>query len=212
MLKHAPTNHPVHELLQSRWSPLAFADRPVAPADLHTLFEAARWAPSSFNDQPWFFLVGAKQGDRETYDKLLSCAVPGNAAWAGTAPVLILGVARLTFAHNGTENRFALYDTGQAVGALTAQATVLGLSLHQMGGYDADKARQLFAIPEGYTTAALIALGYEGDPDQFDDPKLRERHRNPARTRKPLTEFVLSGKGWGTPSPLLPNTADEKEN
>jgi nitroreductase len=205
MLKPAAADHPIHDLLKTRWSPLAFADLPVSSADLHTLFEAARWSPSSFNDQPWFFIVGAKNGDRETYEKLLSCAVPGNAAWASTAPVLLLAVARNTFAHNGAENRFAQYDTGQAVGTLSVQATHLGLMLHQMGGYDADKARDIFGIPDGYSPLALIALGYEGDPNAFADEKLRDRHNTSVRTRKPLTDFVLSGT-WGTPSPLLPET------
>jgi nitroreductase len=204
MPKPAPSDHPVHEYIQERWSPLAFDTKSVSPADLHVLFEAARWAPSCFNEQPWNFIVGTKDGDPETYEKLLSCLTPGNVAWASTAPVLFLGVARLTFAHNGAENRYAFYDTGQALGAITFQASALGIALHQMGGYDIEKARATFSIPEGYSPVAMVALGYEGDPAIFTEEKLRSRHSNPTRSRKPLASFVLGGAVWGEPSPLLP--------
>ena len=202
MPKPTANDYPIDPLLQQRWSPLAFDPKPV-PADvLGSLFEAARWSPSSSNEQPWRFLVGTRDGDPDTYEKLLDCIVPGNQVWATTAPVLFLVLATTTFARNGSENRFALYDAGQAVGHLTVEATALGLHLRQMGGFDAPKARQVFAIPDDITVGAMIALGYEGDPEYSTDEKYRQRHEDPTRTRKTLHEIVFTGSGdaFGTPS------------
>ena len=210
MPKPAETPHNIHPLLKERWSPLAFAETPVPPAALLTLFEAVRWSASSFNEQPWRFIVGARDGDEETYQKILETLVPGNQAWASTAPVLILGIARSTFSHNGAPNAVALYDLGQAVGSLTFQASELGLYLHQMGGYDKEAARKAFAIPDDYALAAVIALGYEGDLSRLPDEKLQARHSSPSRVRKPLSELIFSGgDGFGVPSPILEMTTNE---
>jgi nitroreductase len=203
--KPAETEHGIHDLLRQRWSPLAFADRPVSPATLRSLFEAARWSASSFNEQPWRLIVGTKEDDPETYWKIWETLVPSNQAWAGTAPVLILGIAKTTFSHNQSPNAVALYDLGQAVASLTFQASESGLLVHQMGGYDRESARNTFAIPEEYALAAVVALGYEGDISRLSDEKLQARHSNPSRTRRPLTEFIFSGADgtFGTPSPIL---------
>jgi nitroreductase len=175
----------LHELLARRWSPRAFSQRPVEPAKLARLFEAARWAPSSYNAQPWAFIV-ARREDAEGYNRLLSTLVDANRQWAQQAPVLILSVAKLDYDHVARPNRHALYDLGQAVANLTVQATALDLHIHQMGGFDPRSARELFAIPAGYEPVAVLALGYQ-----------EAEHGAPtARTRKPLTDFVFSGS-WG---------------
>lgn len=210
MLKPAETIQGIHPLLKQRWSPLAFAETTIPHAMLLSLFEAARWSASSFNEQPWRFIVGTKDGEGETYQKILDTLVPGNQTWANTAPVLILGIARSNFSHNESPNAVALYDLGQAVGSLTFQASEKGLLLHQMGGYDKEAARKAFAIPDDYILAAVIALGYEGDISRLPDEKLQARHSSPSRVRKPLSELILSGSdGFGAPSPILELSKDE---
>ncbi len=195
----AKTASPIHDLLAHRWSPRAFDGRPVEPEKLRSLFEAARWASSSFNAQPWNFIVATKD-DPENFQRVLDCFVERNQSWAKNAPVLALSVAGLKFAHNGQPNRHAFHDVGQAVANLALQATALGLEIHQMAGIDPEKARQIFGIPEGYEAVAGIALGYPGDPASLPDP-LRERELAP-RERKPLDSFVFAGR-WGQPSQLV---------
>ena len=186
----------LHELLEQRWSPVAFSPRLVEPEKLRSVLEAARWAPSSFNEQPWIYLVATKE-DPENFQKLLGCLVEGNQAWAKNAPVLMLSVAKLSFAMNGKPNRHALHDVGAASANLTLQATALGLFVHQMAGFDIEKARREFSIPEGYEPGAAIALGYLGDDSGLPE-KLRARNKS-ARKRKPLSEFVFAG-AWGKTS------------
>jgi nitroreductase len=199
MEKPAPTQYPIHDLLRRRWSPRAFHDRPVEPEKLRSLFEAARWAPSSNNEQPWRFLVTMKE-NRTEYDRLFSCLVEGNQIWAHHTPTLLLSVAKLQF-EDGSPNRHALHDTGMAVGNLVLQATALGLVAHQMAGFRVDEARANCQIPEGYEPVAMIAVGYPGDPALLSD-RLRAREAQP-RVRKPLTEFVYSAT-WEQLPPLLP--------
>jgi nitroreductase len=180
--------------LARRWSPRAFSPRPVEPAKLAGLFEAARWAPSSYNAQPWTFIVATRE-DAEGYNRLLSTLVDKNRQWAQQAPVLILAVAKLAFDHVPQPNRHALYDLGQAVANLTVQATSLDLYVHQMGGFDPRLARELFAIPAGFEPVAVLALGYlEGEQEAPAD-----------RTRKALSDFVYSGS-WGRPAPAILGT------
>jgi nitroreductase len=198
MQKPAPTNFPVHNLIRERWSPRAFASKPVEPAVLASLFEAARWAPSSNNEQPWAYLVATKD-DSENFAKTLSVLVEFNAAWAKEAPVLMIAVSRLNF-QNGTPNRNAFYDTGAATALLSVEATARGLAVHQMAGFDHAKAKQVFGIPEDCEPIAAIAIGYPGDPESLSQ-KLRDREVAP-RTRKPLSEFVMSGR-WGHTSPIV---------
>lgn len=194
----APASHPIHELLLRRWSPRAFDPRPVEEEKLRQLFEAARWAASSFNDQPWRFIV-TRRGE-PAHEKLVACLVPGNAAWAANAPVLALSVASLNFAYNGKPNRHAAHDVGQAVANLLVQATSLGLFAHQMAGFDAEKARESFAIPSDHEPVAAMTIGYPGDPASLPE-KLRKGEGG-TRTRKPLVELVFGGD-WGQPASFL---------
>jgi len=194
----APTAHPVHEVIQNRWSPRAFGDQ-LIPADvLRSLFEAARWAPSSSNQQPWAYIVATKD-DQENFDKILSVLVPFNAGWAKEASALAIAVAELKFA-NGNPNRNAYYDVGAASLQLSIEATARGLVVHQMAGYDPEKARQVFDIPADWDAIAAMAVGYPGDPTSLPAP-LKEREVAP-RTRKPLGSFVMTGK-WGHTAPFV---------
>ncbi|MEA3187213.1 MAG: hypothetical protein QOD99_1043 [Chthoniobacter sp.] len=193
MEKPAETQYPIHELLARRWSPRAFSERAVEPEKLRSLLEAARWSASSFNEQPWNFIVATK-GNVAEYDRLLGCLVEFNKGWAKTAPVLLLSVASLRFSHNGKENRHAMHDVGLATQNLVVEATALGLFAHGMAGFDVEKARTTYEIPETHIPAATWALGYAGDPAQLD-PETREREADP-RVRKPISEFVFTGK-WG---------------
>jgi nitroreductase len=197
--KPAETSAPVHDLIRHRWSPRAFDSQPVEPEKLRSLFEAARWAASSYNAQPWYFIVATKD-DPEDYKKILDCFVEFNQGWAKSAPVVALSVARMKFEHNGTPNNHAFHDVGQAAANLALQATALGLQAHQMAGILPDKAREIFGIPEGYEAVAGFAIGYPGDPASLPD-KLREQEHAP-RSRKPLDSFVFTGK-WGKISPVV---------
>ena len=188
--KHAEPDHPIHELAATRWSPYVFDDRPVSNADLRSLFEAARWAASSYNEQPWHFMIATKD-DKEEYEKLLSCLVDLNQAWASHAPVLALGIVRTNFRHNDAPNAVALHDLGLAAAALTFEATARGISVHQMSGILPDRAKEVYCIPDGFVAVTALAIGYAGDPSNA--PKqLGDRDRNP-RTRRPQDEFVFSG-------------------
>ena len=197
--KTAPTGYPIHELLARRWSPYAFADRPVPEADLRSLFEAARWAPSSYGEQPWRFIVATRE-DPEQFQRLLSCLVEVNQVWAKAAPILALGVVSLKFTRNAKDNRSAVHDLGLAAGNLVVEATARGLFVHQMIGILPDRAREIYGIPEAYEAWTGMAIGYMGDPAKLPDV-LRERESTP-RQRKPLSELVF-GAGWGNPSPLV---------
>jgi nitroreductase len=198
MHKPAPTDFPVHDLIRHRWSPRAFSDKPVEPAVLASLFEAARWAPSSNNEQPWAYLVATKDNP-EDFEKMLSVLVEFNAGWAKSAPVLVLAASRLNFP-NGNPNRNAFYDTGAASVLLSLEATERGLFVHQMAGFDPAKAKHVFEIPAGCEAIAAMAIGYPGDHKTLSQ-KLQDREVAP-RTRKPLTEFVMSGR-WGHTSPIV---------
>lgn len=196
-LKKAPAVGGVLPTVLERWSPRSFADREVTPADLKRVFEAARWTASSYNEQPWRFFVGT-QGS-STYKKIFSTLIGFNQSWAGKAPVLILGVTSTKFAHNGEANRVALYDLGAAASYLTLQAAALGLTTHQMAGFDAEAARKAFELPDDYLVGAVIALGYQGEPEALPNRQMIEMEVSP-RTRKPLSDFVLAD--WGTPADL----------
>ncbi len=186
-VKSGPMESGVLEVILKRWSPRSFADKAVPSADLTKIFTAAAWAASSYNEQPWRFLVG-KRGD-ETYAKILDSLVEFNQAWAKTAPVLILSVGKRTFSSNGHQNGYGLHDTGAASANMSLQATALGLHTHGMGGVDKEKARKLFGIPEDFEVGAAWALGYVGDPEALPDA-YREME-TAARTRKALKEFVF---------------------
>ena len=199
MNRPAPTAHPTHDLIQRRWSPRAFSDKPVPPEILRSLFEAARWAPSSNNEQPWAFLVTTRE-DQHSHARMLSTLVEFNQAWAQHAPVLAIAVSELNFARTGKPNRNAFYDTGAAVADLSFEATSRGLFVHQMAGFDPHKAIELFEIPSGWEPIAAFVIGYPGDPESLPEP-LRQREVAP-RERKPLESFVQGGH-WGKPASFL---------
>ncbi|MBC7808789.1 MAG: nitroreductase family protein [Akkermansiaceae bacterium] len=205
MQKPAPVDYDVLEPIRERWSPYAFdREKPVEPAKLLSCFEAARWAASSQNEQPWAFVAGDRDNAPESWRTLFGLLVDGNKTWAKNAPVLILSVVRLHFEKDGKVNPTALHCVGLAVQNFVLQSVALGLSVHQMGGYDREKAREVLGIPDTHAPVAVIALGYEAPSGSLDDPKLRDRNDNPERTRKPLKEFVYSGaSGWGESSPLV---------
>lgn len=197
-LKHAtPSVDGVLPIILERWSPRAFLDRYVNPDDLKKVFEAARWAPSSFNEQPWRYFVG--QRESPTWNKIFSVLVPANQAWAQTAAVLILGVTKTRFTHNDSPNNYALHDLGAADAFITLQAGALGLRTHQMAGFDSVKAREVFEIPEIYTMGSVMALGYQADPSTLPNEHYQSQEQMP-RSRKPLSEFVLTD--WDHPADL----------
>jgi hypothetical protein len=196
-LKLAPVVEGVLPIFHHRWSARAFSDREVSHADLAKVFEAARWAASSNNEQPWRFLFGFRNSS--TYNKIHSALVGFNQTWAGAAPVLILGVAGTKFTANGNPNGYAFYDLGAASSYLTLEAAALGLSTHQMAGYDHDAARRELEIPEDYVLGSVIALGYQGEPAALANQQLLDRELAP-RQRKPLSELVFSA--WGEPADL----------
>lgn len=199
MDKTAETGHPIERLLAERWSPYAFADCEVSEAELRSLFEAVRWAPSSYNEQPWSYVV-AVRSRAEEFDRLLSCLVEANQVWAQRAPVLALGITRHAFTRNGKPNAAAEHDLGLAAASLTLEATARGLVVHQMIGILPDRARELYEIPEHSHTLTGLAIGYAGDPKSLPESH-RDRDLAP-RTRKPLEEFVFEGQ-YGDASPLV---------
>lgn len=199
MQKLATNDFPVHQLIRERWSPRSFAEKAVPKDILRSLFEAARWAPSSNNQQPWAYLVATKD-DKENFEEMLGVLVEFNASWAKNAAVLAIAVAELSFPKNNAPNRNAQYDTGAASALLSVEATAHGLVVHQMAGFDPEKARRAFAIPAGWDAIAALAIGYPGDPDSLP-PKLKDRELAP-RTRKPISEFVMAGQ-WGHAAPFV---------
>jgi len=196
--KFAETQVPIHDLIGQRWSQRAFSDAPVEREKLLGLFEAARWAASSSNEQPWAFLVATREHPKN-HEELPGVLVEFNRAWASRAPVLILGFAYTQFEKDGRTNRYALYDLGQAVANLSLEATHLGLTLHQMAGFDVAAARQRFAVPGGWEPATVIAAGYPGNLDSLTEPL--QRRETAERKRKALETFVFSGT-WGHPAAL----------
>jgi nitroreductase len=176
----------VHELIRSRWSPRSFSARPVTDEDLAVVFEAARWAASSYNEQPWRFFV-ARKSNAAAYAKILGLLSPFNQEWAKQAPVLFITAAKRTFSHNGAPNLHALHDAGQALANLMTQATALGLHAHAMAGFDRERARKELGVPGDYELGAAVALGYLAPPAEIAP-----------RKRKPLNEIVF-GAGWDQP-------------
>lgn len=197
MQKPAVTQVSINETIANRWSGRAYdASKPVSHAQIIALLEAARWAPSCFGDEPWRFIVWDKNADAKAWQHAFDCVVPSNQTWVKDAPVLILVCAGTLFGHNQTPNRWAQYDTGAAAENLCLQAAGMGLMAHQMGGFNADKTREHFAIPAEYTPMAMITIGYQGDANNLpDELKARELA---ARKRKPLGELFFS-ETWGKP-------------
>ena len=181
----------VHESIILRYSPIAFSDRPVEQEKITALFEAARWAPSSFNEQPWRFIYALRENQTE-FESLLDCLVQENRIWARKAPMLVLTAARMNVTRTGRPNKYAFHDVGLATGNFLIQATFMGLAAHPMGGFSVEKAKQNLLIPEGFEPVAMIAVGYHGDVDDLpEELKSMERRE---RTRKAMQEIVYSGK------------------
>ena len=194
--KYASADHEVLALIRERWSPRAFeTTRTVSVDDLWRLFEAARWAPSSMNEQPWRFVVAHRDDSADAHEKLLSCLIPSNRSWAITAPVLILAAVQMVAEKTGEANRHAYYDAGQAVAYLTLQAQSQGLGIRQMEGFDHAIAREVCHVPAGFEPAVVMAVGYPGSPESLTSEKHRAAEVTPRRRRK-ASEFVFDGT-WG---------------
>lgn len=194
MRKPADTQYAIHDFLKERWSPRAFSSQPVEIDKLLSLFEAARWSPSGGNSQPWSFVI-ATQDNAEAHQKLISTMTGRNPLWANNVPVLVLAITKLN-PEKPAAHRYAYYDLGQAVAHLSIQATVLGLRVHQMAGFDWEQAHQLFDVPEGYQAVTVIAIGYAGTVEDLPE-ELRAGESAP-RIRKPMAEFVFN-EGWNKP-------------
>jgi nitroreductase len=198
MSKEAKTdNNEIHPLLLKRWSPRAFDDRMVEDQKIRNILEAARWSPSASNIQPWVFLAGFR-GDK-TYSKIMDSLVEFNQLWAGNAPVLILNCGKITNA-KGIPNGTWQYDVGQAVAHLSIQVMDEGMYIHQMSGFDALKAAELFALPEEIRAISVSAIGYLGDPGMLH-PRMQKSERA-KRERKEMDTFVFSDK-YGQVSEII---------
>jgi nitroreductase len=197
MQKPAITSVEILETITNRWSPRAYdASKTVTHEQIIALLEAARWAPSSYGDQPWRIVVFDKTTNPQAWQQAFDCLLPSNQTWAKNAPVLLLGCANTMLEYNGDANRFAQYDTGAAIENLCLQATHLGLMTHQMGGFKSDLAREKFNIPAQFTPMAMLTVGYQGDANDLpDDLKARELAD---RKRKPLGELFFAGS-WQKP-------------
>jgi nitroreductase len=194
--KSAETNTEILPLIRDRWSPRAFSSKQVTRELLQKLLEAAKWAASSFNEQPWRFIVATRE-DQQGFAKALSCLASGNQEWARHAPVLILTVVKDSFSKNDKPNRCAEHDLGLAMGNLSIQATAEGLVVHQMAGIESDRIRETYGVPNGYHPVTAVAIGYEGDPETLPDGWMKESELA-KRSRKPLAEIVF-GDTWGQP-------------
>lgn len=171
----------IDQLLEKRFSPRGFSGREIDEITFEQILQAASMAPSSFNEQPWRFIYAFRQ-DSENFQRLFSVLNEKNQSWAGEAGVLMLGVAKTAFSVNGKQNRFAMYDTGAAVSQMTLKATSLDVYVHQMGGYDPVKAREILEIPEAYEPVAMMAMGYLNGQQKSEKPRL------------PLDEISFVGK------------------
>ncbi|TVR41256.1 MAG: nitroreductase [Bacteroidia bacterium] len=189
MEKPANTLLEIHPVLKKRWSPRAFRDQAVAKDQLQRIFEAARWAPSSHNDQPWRFILGTKGDD--TWNKLYECMVDFNRKWAGNAPVLLLAVGKKISDKTGKDNPVFMYDVGQSMAYITFQLEHEGLVAHQMGGFSKDRATELFSIPADHAPLVMMAIGYQDAPDTL--PADFAKMEKAPRSRKPIGELVFSG-------------------
>jgi len=204
MAEHNPVvtpDHPVIDAIPRRWSPYGYdQDRDVEPEQVRIVFEAARWAPSSFNEQPWRYIVARKSDDEATWSRILGCLVEANREWARNAPVLALGVTRLRFSKNDKDNRVARHDLGIASGYLALQAAAIGLQAHQMAGIDQEGAKAEFGVPDPFEVVTAVALGH---PAALEDLSKEIRDRDEERKgRSPLGAFVFGGT-WGTASDLV---------
>ena len=187
MNKEAQTDQPVARLIKARWSPRAFTEQSISKDDIDTLFEAARWAPSCNNEQPWLYFY-AQKSDQEAFQKLLDCLVPGNQAWAKHADILVACVARKTNEKDGKDNPWSKHDLGAASYSILLQATDLGFYGHEMAGFESAKAIETLGLTEDQVPTAFMALGYLGDPETLSEHA--QAKEVAVRERKPVTAFV----------------------
>ena len=187
-IKKAKTDYPIHPLIANRWSPRVFSDQELSDQDLNRLFEAARWAASSNNYQPWRFIV-TKKGTA-AYQKAFDCLAEFNQGWVDS-PILVLAGFKKEF-DKGKENFHALHDLGLALGNLSIQAEHMGIALHHMAGLNWKKVHEIFSVPEGYHIATAIAIGYTGGNINDLPEDLQQQERAP-RKRKPQKDFVFYG-------------------
>lgn len=183
---HREAEHAIDAAFLNRWSPRAFSPEPVDDETLMPVFEAARWAASSFNEQPWRFLLARSDEDRA---KFLDFLTPSNQAWAKNAPVLVV-VSKRTFSHNNQPNAMHPFDAGTSSGYMTLQASLSGLIAHSMAGFDRDKARAALHIPADFDPMAIFAVGKRGDKNALP-PNLQEREVPSGR--RPIQESILEG-------------------
>lgn len=191
MIKLANTKYPVDQLIKKRWSPRSFSDKKVSRENILTLFEAASWAASSRNEQPWRFIYGLKDED-ESYNKILDTLVVWNQKWANSASALAIGVAKINSDYHNKPNDYAWYDLGQAVATMAIQASSDNIHMHQMGGFDPERIRELFNIPDDYKAVVAIAIGYLGKPENLpaDMKELEEKER----TRLDLDNLLFTSE------------------
>jgi nitroreductase len=188
-LEHRRADHPIDPLFLRRWSPRSMTGESLSEAELLTLFEAARWAPSTGNEQEWRFLYARR--DTPHWQTFFDLLAGGNQVWCKNAALLCVVIARKTYSDDDHDpNPVHLYDAGAAWENLALQATVMGLVVHGMAGFDYDKARSALRVPDHYAVAAMFALGRPGDPDQLP-PKLRDREK--PNTRRPVRESICEG-------------------
>lgn len=200
-MRDANTEFAIHSLIKQRYSPYQFSpERLVADADLAALFEAARWAASSFNAQPWRYLI-AKREDDADFAKILNCLTEANRVWAQHAGVLALGFAQHNFEYNGKPNRVAIHDLGAASAQLTLEAENRGLKVHQMAGILQDVIREKFQVPDGFEPVTGLAIGYADVNLELPDD-IRQRD-NKTRERKSFSDFLFAST-WGHPADLEP--------
>jgi len=185
----AKTQQPVMELIAKRWSPKAFRLEIPKEAELISMFEAARWAPSCFNNQPWRYLVTTRE-DPEAFSRALACLTEKNASWVQNTPLLAFQIMRETFEYNGKPNPWSGFDCGLAMAQLILQAESMGWSVHVMAGFSRDRVREAFGVPEGFKPLVAFVIGIEGDSDTLPED-LKESEMEP-RERKPLEEIVFS--------------------
>ncbi len=189
--KSSELEHPVLEVIATRRSSRAYASNPIDKEKIDALFEAARWAPSSMNEQPWAYLYATKD-QPELYNKILDALLESNRLWAQEAPLLIMSMARKTHARNGAINSAARYDTGAANAFLSLQATQFGLNVHQMGGFDRQKAMLNLNIPDTHEPIVIMAIGYLGDAENLPE-NLKQRETAP-RERYTQKYFVMNNE------------------
>ncbi len=181
----------LNEIIEKRRSIRAFSNETLTDAQINVLFEAAKKAPSSMNEQPWNFIF-AERNDKENFDKMLKILNETNRIWAQNSALLVLSVAKMNFDFNGKENKYAYHDVALAEANLIFQATSMNLYSHVMGGFNPSLAKEIFEIPDGYEPVAAIAIGYKGDTENL--PENLQLRENSVSTRKEISEFVFTGK------------------